>query len=166
MAGHGPSPKQKDERVNRATPQRGEWTTLPSDPYKGPRPDLRGLPIRGALSASSKRAWASWWSSPMAHMWTEAEWPKLLRLLAVGELVNRMTKDGITRGLSSLLTEQRHLEDGLGISEKGRRDLRWLLPDGDHTGSSVVSEADELAKRREARVRRRRAVDPGGAAQT
>lgn len=138
----GPPPAK--ERRRRNVPARGDWVTLPADPYKGPKPDLRGLPVDGSLSAYSKTAWKHWWRSPMAHMWTEAEWPILLRLVVVTELVARATKRGETRGLSSLLGEQRQLEDRLGISEKGRRDLRWQFA-GDDTDEQAASDGSSSA---------------------
>lgn len=129
MAGHGPPPK--ESRVHSRIPVRGDWVTLPSAAFAGERPDLKGLPIEGALSKASKDAWDVWWSSPMAHQWTRSDWPALRRLLVLTELVARATRRAQTAGLSSLLAELRQLEDRFGISEKGRRDLRWRLPDPD-----------------------------------
>jgi hypothetical protein len=90
----------------------------------------------------------------MAHKWTEAEWPTLLKLVVLTHIVFQKTRKTDTVGLASLLAEHRKLEDNLGISEKGRRDLRWVLP----------SEAPELAEVRHLSVvpspkRRVKAVD-------
>ena len=128
MAGRGRVPKAPDVRRNPVAPKRGEWVTLPVGKYVGGKPDLRSVPVDGGFMPASKAAWVAWWGSPMAHMWVRAQWPSIIRLLLVTEFVFRATKRGDMRGLSVLLTEARHLEDGLGISEKGRRDLRWALP--------------------------------------
>ena len=94
--------------------------TLPSEPFVGSKPRMP----RGLL-ASSKGSWQRWWRSPMAHLWTEAQWHQVERLVLLVDRARRQLSAGEK---TPDLGELRQLEDRLGISEKGRRDLRWRLP--------------------------------------
>ncbi len=58
----------------------------------------------------------------MAHLWTEAQWHQVERLVL---LVDRAHRQLAAHEKTPDLGELRQLEDRLGISEKGRRDLRW-----------------------------------------
>jgi hypothetical protein len=64
--------------------------------------------------------WELWWKSPMAHMWTEADWPALLRMILILDGHVSIEK----------LREVRIQEDRLGLSPKGRQGLRWRLAPG------------------------------------
>ena len=97
--------------------------TLPAEAFAGPKPRMP----RGLLE-SSKDSWRRWWRSPMAHMWTEAQWHQVERLVLLVDRARRQLSAGEK---TPDLGELRQLEDRLGISEKGRRDLRWRLPDGE-----------------------------------
>gem|GEM_PF-6939478 len=67
----------------------------------------------------------------MAHMWRETDWPTLVRAIVMLDRVTRaLTSGEFFNGFASMQTELRHLLDSLGLTEKGRRDLRWRLPDG------------------------------------
>ncbi len=79
--------------------------------------------MKGGLLGSSKEAWDLWWQSPMAHMWQASQWPQVQRLVALTDQTTRMLYQGEANG--TILTELRHLENTLGISEEGRRKLRW-----------------------------------------
>ncbi len=153
-----PGPAPQSLRVRPNVPTRGDWVTLPAAKFTGVQPELKGLDLEGPLGANAKKAWEWWWGSPMAHQWTEAEWPMLKRMLLLTELINRSTRRSITAGLAPLLSELRQLEDRLGISEKGRRDLRWLLPDPN-------GEEEPKVRRRKAsssEMRKRLTVVDGG----
>ena len=113
----GPAPKQPEDRVRRHRPARGEWVTLPAEPFTGSKPRMP----RGLLE-SSKGTWRRWWRSPMAHMWVEAQWDQVERLVLLVDRARRQLSAGEK---TPDLGELRQLEDRLGISEKGRRDLRW-----------------------------------------
>ena len=127
MAGRGPAPKKPENRTNHHAPLRGEWVTLPEKPFRGDKPDLPR--VKGGLLESSKRMWADWWESPMAHMWSRSDWPVLVQLLMMSDRVNRALNTGeFFPGYASMVTEARYLRDHLGLSEKGRRELRWELP--------------------------------------
>lgn len=163
MAGHGPTPKLPGNRSNRAKPSRGEWVTLPAEPFRGKRPSLPR--VHGGLSAESKSIWEGWWKSPMAHMWQpSSDYPRLQRLIRMVDMVNRaLSSDGLFPGFASMQTEIRHLEDGLGLSEKGRRDLRWLLS----ADEPELAEVRHLEAVRDNRPRQRmKAVDPDALARS
>lgn len=147
MAGRGPAPKPKDLRVNRVKPKRGEWQILPAEPFKGTRPPLPK--VTGGLLAATKNTWEIWWSSPMAHMWTRAEWPTLIRLIVMVDRVTRALNRGeFFTGFASMNTEIRQIQDHLGLSEKGRRDLRWQLPTDDDTEPELAVVSDISSRRR------------------
>jgi len=157
MAGKGPSPKLPDQRRRRNAPAAGEWRVLPAEPYRGKRPNLPRVP-RGLL-ASSKATWEEWWSSPMAHMWPEADWGRLQVAIATHDTITRRLAAGDIKGLASTMAELRQTLDSLGLTPKGRQDRRWLLPADAEEATPDVPD-DELAKRREkSNVRRLKAVD-------
>lgn len=127
MAGHGPAPKKRANRTNHHAPLRGEWVTLPALPYRGEKPTLPR--VKGGLLESTKRVWADWWDTPMAHMWNRSDWPVLVQLLLMIDRINRsLNSSEFFTGYASMVTESRLLRDALGLTEKGRRDLRWELP--------------------------------------
>jgi hypothetical protein len=147
MPGRGPAPKSKETRVNRAKPQRGEWITLAGEPFKGPKPTLPR--VHGGLLESTKKTWADWWSSPMAHQWHKADWPVLTQLIVMTDRVTRALNTGdFFTGFASMVTEARYLRDQLGLTEKGRRDLRWSLPDGMAESEDLPASVTSLTERR------------------
>ena len=104
-------------------PQRGEWVTLSAEPFRGKRAPLPR--VNGGLLASTKEAWDAWWASPMAHRWHRVQWGQLQRLAAFTDQVMRLALRG-ERNVT-LAREVRALEKELGISEEGRRHLRWRI---------------------------------------
>ncbi len=154
MAGRGPAPKPPDQRRRRNKPTAGEWRLLPAETYSGPVPPLPR--IKGGLQEATKKTWASWWLSPVAHMWTEADWPLVQNAIALQERFNRSLTSGSSIP-TSLLTQQRLILDSLGLTPKGRQDRRWMLPaDSDDQADDVDPDVpDELEPRR-----RLKAVDP------
>lgn len=138
-----PVPKYPEQRANRHVKQRGEWVWLPSEPFEGERPELPD-----GLSDFAVRCWEWWWASPMAHMWTQAEWPTLLRLVSLTDQVmvgGRLQLKGVP---ASAITELSRLERQLGISEAGRRDYRWRVTE--ESEGRVLAAVSELkqSKRR------------------
>ena len=69
-------------------------------------------------------------------MWPEAQWDQVERLVL---LVDRARRQLSAREKTPDLGELRQLEDRLGISEKGRRDLRWRLPDVEDPDAPVAT---------------------------
>lgn len=148
MAGRGPAPKKKQNRSNRHKPQRGEWVRLPAEPYDGPTPNLPR--VKGGLLKATKDTWKIWWSSPMAHKWTESDWPVLQQLIVMTDKITRALNSGeFYTGFASMVTEARYLRDQLGISEKGRRDLRWELPGEDDDAPGLAAVTDIGSRKRQ-----------------
>ena len=61
--------------------------------------------------------------------------------------------DMVRGGPTTLVTAVQRRMDGLGLTAKGKRDLRWRAP----TETAAQEDAPKLAE-----VRRLRAVDPAG----
>ena len=127
MAGRGMAPKPKEQRRNRSVPQRGEWVDL----------EPLAVPVLGVAdkewSAVARVMWAAWRDDPVTGQYGPAD------LAAVAELARRFE--------DLAPNEQRLRMDGLGLTPKGKRDLRFRL-----VGQSVQ------AKPRLAEVRKLRAV--------
>jgi hypothetical protein len=113
MAGHGPAPKLPEQRRDRSPKLRGEWVELSSTPGEVPSlPDGEWHP-RAAAS------WALWWSDPAASQWSEAQRSELVELLAL--------TDEFWGGNTTRANEMRLRTDGLGLTQKGKRDFRWRI---------------------------------------
>jgi len=147
MAGRGPAPKASSARRRRNEPARGEWAVLTQ---KSPRrPALPRPTPKGGWSAFAKAEWARWWASPMAAMWDDSDRGTLELLLVFTESVRETPQ-------ASMATQIRLYRDSLGLTPKGRRDLRWLLP------GETPPELEVLAGgKSDSNVRRLRAVDAG-----
>ena len=116
MAGNGAAPKDPEQRRRRNVPTAGEWMVLPAEPFKGAKPNTPK-----GLSAHALETWRQWWSSPMAWMWSAADWPALTRLIILIDEYDEF-------GSLDRLKEIRLQEDRFGLSPKGRQGLRWRLP--------------------------------------
>lgn len=113
MAGRGPAPKEPEQRAGHIVPKRGEWQDLPKT-RRGPIPVL---PKREqAWKARTRAAWKAWWRDPAATQWTPAD---VDSVLALAELVDL--------GAITIQSEIRLRMDGLGLTQKGKRDLRWRV---------------------------------------
>jgi hypothetical protein len=108
MAGRGPSPKPAGQRRSRHAPQRGEWVDL--EPLARPV-----LPAAEKDWPDHVRAlWEAWRSDPVTSQYGKAD------IAAVVELGRQY--DDLAPN------EQRLRMDGLGLTPKGKRDLRWRTP--------------------------------------
>ena len=115
MAGRGPAPKEQRRRVNE--PQRGEWRELPPrNPAKPPA--MRAAPA-GGWATGTRAAWKAWWSDPASLVWTPAERDAVFQLAWLHHLLER--------GEISRASEVRLRMDGLGLTPKGKRDLRMRV---------------------------------------
>lgn len=113
MAGRGPAPKE-GPRHGREPRARGEWVDLPPVSRAAPK-----LP-RGTWPARTKKAWGSWWADPASTQWSEADEGAVVELAYLhAELAN---------GRVSMASEVRLRMDILGLTQKGKRDLRWRIP--------------------------------------
>lgn len=122
MAGRGFAPKDPAARRNRTAPSRGEWITLPAvDPAE---PVLQDLPKRprgtGRWHPRTVAAWAAWRLDPATTQYGPAE-------IAGAVELAWLHHDSIVKG-DPKATEIRLRADGLGLTAKGKRDLRWRAP--------------------------------------
>src|SRR5689334_21650611 len=128
MAGRGPAPKPKEQRRNRVEPQRGEWVDL--GPLEATLlPELAYLDSRVAWHPRVVALWEAWREDPSTAMYGPAE------LAAVAELAwltqefatGNVEVDGEKPASRERITaaELRLRMDGLGLTAKGKRDLRW-----------------------------------------
>jgi len=139
----GPVPKDPGARRRQNVPARGEWVDLV--PLEAPV--LPVLPKRARNAKWSERtlmAWDAWRMDPVTGQYGPADVQAALELAHVME--------EYVRGREKA-AEVRLRMDGLGLSPKGKRDLRWRVP-GEQVAGRPVSPPGE--------VRRLRAVDPGG----
>lgn len=124
MAGRGPAPKDPDERARTNAPARGEWTTLA--PLV--KPILPALPKRGrgagAWSPRTRATWNAWRKDPVTGVYGPAEIAMALDAIHVFEEMVRDPKP-------TWSAEVRQWMDRLGLSLKGKRDLRLRMPEGD-----------------------------------
>src|SRR3954451_12612547 len=108
----GPALKPKEQRINRHPPRAGEWVDI--DP-----PDERQLP---ELEDTDERVWTQrqrmlwevWAWSAEATQWNPAD------VLYALDLLVMMDNTPVT-----LVAEVRIRMTCLGLSPKGKRDLRW-----------------------------------------
>lgn len=112
MAGIGPAPSDTRRRVN--APARGEWVDL--EPLDAPvLPELP--PLEDAeWSARSLATWAAWRSDPVTAQYTSADIAYALDAITLYEAMT-----------PSSANEVRIRMDGLGLTPKGKRDLRWRV---------------------------------------
>lgn len=123
MPGRGPAPKAPEQRRRRNNPERGEWTDLP----EVDKPVLPDLPKRksseddpvGKWHARTRAAWVAWRKDPATTQYGPAEIASAIELAYVF--------DAAVRGKEKM-SEVRLREDRLGLSSKGKRDLRWRAP--------------------------------------
>lgn len=117
MAGTGPAPKLADERRRRNEPARGEWTELPplAEPVIAARPPARAKGT-GPWSKRTLAAWRSWRADPVGAIWGPAERDAIIDLAYLHH--------EWCSGKLQLSAELRLRMDGLGLTPKGKRDLR------------------------------------------
>lgn len=109
MAGQGAAPKPADQRRTRHVPQRGDWVDLPAR-RSGSIP--KGAP---GWKPRTLQAWRAWWRDPAATQWTDADREAVW---AVAELMESWPRNA---------AEIRLRCDLLGLSQKGKRDMRWRV---------------------------------------
>jgi hypothetical protein len=119
MAGRGPAPKPKDQRRRRNTPARGEWVDLPAVD----EPLLPELPKRvrgtGRWHPRTVALWEAWRQDPATTQFGPAE--------VAGAVELAFLHHDACLGAEKM-SEVRQRMDGLGLSAKGKRDLRWRAP--------------------------------------
>lgn len=113
MAGIGPAPKDSSQRRNRSLPLRGEWVDL--QPLEAPV--LPELAEPHLWSERSRLKWEAWRQDPVSALWTPADVSFARDTLWLYEMMK-----------ASTASEIRLREDALGLTPKGKRDLRWRAP--------------------------------------
>ena len=121
MAGRGKAPKAKEERRNAHAPRRGEWLPLP--PENTSKPPAMPTAPRGGWAAGTRSAWKQWWRDPASLTWTPGDIESLRQLAYLHHDFERME----VRGKASMASEVRQRMDGLGLTQKGKRDLRLQI---------------------------------------
>src|SRR3954451_1266538 len=119
--------KHPEQRRNRHVPQRGEWVDL--EPLAKPM-----LPAYDRGWQVPQWMWAAWREDPVTSQYGPADVASIRYLAAQFE---------------ELLPAQRlRLMDSLGLTPKGKRDLRWRTP----------AEVETISRQRPAEVRKLRVV--------
>jgi hypothetical protein len=116
MAGIGPAPKPAGQRRNKTAPARGEWVDLPplEQPVLSELPDL----VEGDWSPMTVLTWAAWRSDPVTAQWSPSDVAYALDAIRLYDSMKASTAN-----------EVRLRMDGLGLTPKGKRDLRWRVVD-------------------------------------
>lgn len=155
MAGRGPAPKPPEQRRNRSAPQRGEWVDLPAV----------STPVLPALEESwdwhprTAALWNAWREDPATTQFGPAEVAAAVELawlvdeFATGNVRDPEGDEKQAARERITAAELRLRMDGLGLTAKGKRDLRWRAPT--EVVAEQVPDRPKLAE-----VRRLRAVDP------
>ncbi|HEY0644802.1 MAG TPA: hypothetical protein VGD39_15350 [Nocardioides sp.] len=148
MAGNGPAPEAKEQRRRRNKPARGEWVDL--EPLEAPvLPELPVCPFfneagdRLHWSERAKAAWGAWRDDPVTAYYTPADIQYAIDLLCLYE--------GMT---PSNANEVRLRMDGLGLTPKGKKDLRYRVADdaGGESGGSRRRRTRSAGSDRRARL--------------
>jgi len=119
MAGRGPAPKPEEQRRRRNAPGRGEWVELP--PTNTARAPKMPTAPRGGWAVGTKEAWKLWHADPASLVWSPAD------RAAVAQLAGLHHE--LERGKLSLAGEVRLRMESLGLTQKGKRDLRLRIVD-------------------------------------
>jgi len=133
MAGMGPAPAENRRRSN--APARGEWVDLlPID-----KPILPTLPEREeGWTEMTQTTWEMWRQDPATSQYTPAE---IAYALDTIWLYNQMT--------ASTASEVRLRMDGLGLTPKGKKDLRYrVIQDAEQNAAPEVKRRDRTHGRR------------------
>jgi hypothetical protein len=123
MAGRGPAPKDESQRRRRNEPARGEWVDL--EPLaETVIPDLKDAGPEREWHSRTLALWSGWQDDPATAMYGPAEKAAIVELAY-------LTDEFVTGGDPGFKfqrvtpAELRQRMDGLGLTAKGKRDLRW-----------------------------------------
>ena len=140
----GPPPKKDSERRRRNQPAR-PWQPSPGVGWQHSE-KIPKAPV--GLMAESRKAWKLWFESWWASNWELGDLPQL-------QLAIRL-HDQVGRGDTSAMAKFTPIADGLGLTPKGRGNLRWAPPASmtEEEEQAQSDAEDEVAKRRQARAAR------------
>ncbi len=133
MAGQGPAPKAARRRSNE--PARGDWIELRPlvSPVLPALPEFEGDEV---WRQATRVAWDAWRADPVTAMYSVADVSYALDTIV---LHNAMTP--------SSANEVRLRMDALGLTPKGKRDLRWrVAPDAPVEQPAGVTALDEYRR--------------------
>jgi hypothetical protein len=99
-------------------PSRQHWREL-SDPADATAPPLPERYDGGDWTPEARRAWSSWWASPMASAWIPSDAVVLRRAIRL--------LDDAERGRRGTDTALLALLDRMGLTPSGRLRLQWLV---------------------------------------
>jgi hypothetical protein len=118
MAGRGPAPKDPEQRRRTNAPARGDWVEIkaPAKPVVPPLSKIGAAPD-GGWPARTKALWESIRKDPASTTWGPAEHAAAVELIY-------LHAEWTVFGPASLAAEIRLRSDGLGLTLKGKRDLR------------------------------------------
>jgi hypothetical protein len=117
----GPAPKQPSERRRRNVPAGGEWIELPATVEKPILPPLpRRTRAEGPWSARTRETWEAWRQDPATTHYTPADVGYALSTIRLVEIAH-------AQPTAAWLAEIRRRMDGLGLTAKGKRYLRWRV---------------------------------------
>jgi hypothetical protein len=120
MAGRGPAPKQEGQRRRRNVPERGEWVDL--EPLS--EPVLPELDSGHEWHPRTRSLWEAWRADPASGMFGPAEVASAVELAwLMDEFASGGDPDRKVQRVTA--AELRLRMDGLGLTAKGKRDLRW-----------------------------------------
>ena len=127
MGGVGRAPKLPEERRNRATPQRGEWIDL--EPLEEPI-----LPGYDEMHFTIPVwMWQGWRESPVTSQYGVED------IIAI--------KDLAVGWAEMTFADRDRRMDRLGLTPKGKRDLRWRTPNEVKTIKRAAEKAQVRALR-------------------
>ena len=133
MAGMGPAPKPDHLRRRRNAPTIS-GTVLPARGRTGPTPKLGDHPAGEKWLKIARDTWREWWHSPPATQWsTAADRVAVYRAIV---LFDEWARGSTRRGLEA---ELRLSMDGLGLTPKGRQQLRWTIADVDDSAPAHLA---------------------------
>lgn len=151
MAGNGPAPKDAAARRRRNQPERGDWQTL--RPLE--RPALEPLPVldgEDLWSARTAETWEAWREDPVTATWSPADRAYAMDTILIHQMVYGPEGD------MARANELRLRMDSLGLTPKGKRDLRYRLPAVDEDEDTDAGGKGAKTRRRVPQQRRLRAV--------
>jgi|GEM_PF-1887691 len=126
-------------------------TFLPASGRRGPAPRV---PAGFALGDAGRRWWRWAWKLPQACGWGDGVLYTVARRAQLEELWAETRLTGWAR-------EMRELDDRLGLTPRGRANLRWEIVDdqfdpgpGPEGEPASVAKGDEITRRRTDRERR------------
>ena len=116
--------KPKDVRINHVKPRNGEWFEIPIKPLPGPAHAALSSFGTRRWTAQSRRRWDVWRHDATSLYWSPADVDYAIETLALYEVPEPNWAEISRR------------RDRLGLTPKGKRDLRLLVVTTEKKGDS------------------------------